>query len=317
MIKTNCSKCGADLILHDGYGVCSQCGEIIGFDIDEEPEEITQEITEEIEEKVTEESVVPQEEEIVAEPTEEYVTEEENPTIEVSGFNTEEVFDEISEEDTSEDVAEEVEETDIQEPEEVKESLEEKESETEEIEEKTFADEEIKIPKRRKTPIVILIVLILCALAVLGGYFISKVNQGTVDTDVENVIPEIDVVEEVEEEPKAVNEIPEEEITEIVEEPEPEPAEEPEKKEETAPAPVEKETPKKEETVKKKETVKKEDAAISQTDPVMYRIRKSAGDSTTQIGAFSDLERAKAFATSHAADGYKVYDMYGNIVFEP
>lgn len=277
MIQTNCSKCGAELILHDGYGVCSKCGEIIGFDVEEEQEEIVTENFEQVESA----------EEIDELPTVEETAEEEIPE-EVTEYETEEVFDEISDDTVVDEEKEEIE---------------------EKIEEENIASvepEEIKIPKKKKAPIIILLVAILCVLAVLGGYFISKANQNITDTNAEDVLPKEDITEETEE-PKAIDE-------EIEEEPTAEPVlnEEPaaEPKSAPAPAPAKTETP-------KKETVKKEDAVISQTPSISYRIRKSADDSETQIGAFSDLERAKAFATSHAADGYKVYDMYGNLIYQP
>lgn len=50
---------------------------------------------------------------------------------------------------------------------------------------------------------------------------------------------------------------------------------------------------------------------------VMYRVRKSPGDSSSQIGAFADLERAVNLASSRSAEGYKVYDMEGNLIFAP
>ena len=39
-----------------------------------------------------------------------------------------------------------------------------------------------------------------------------------------------------------------------------------------------------------------------------YRVRKSAGDASSQKGAFKDIERAKALAQSLKAEGYEVYD---------
>ncbi len=263
MIQTNCSKCDGELILHDGYGVCSKCGEIIGFDVFEEKEEIIEEIL-----------TPPQ-------PAEEIVPEE-----------TEEIPEEIFK--TEEDIIEETVEETVEETEEVAVA----EEETEDIKDEVIINEETATPQKKKTPIVVLIIVVLCILALLGGYFITKVNSGVVDNETENVAQE-DIIEE---EPTAIEEEPEEvQIQQEVE------------KEETVvtePAPVKQETP-------KKQTVKKEDAVISPTPSISYRIRKSADDSDTQIGAFSDLERAKAFAISHSADGYKVYDMNGNVVFEP
>lgn len=277
MIKTNCSKCGADLILHEGYGVCSNCGEIIGFDIEEEIEEKAEEVAE-----------VAETEEIISET--ENLAEEQEETVQIqeeaSVIETQEVIQEIEEAETEEK---------IEEQEEAQEEI---------IEENVINNipEEIDIPKRRKAPVIILTVIILCVLAVLGGYFISKVEWGTVSTDGENTVPEEEVIPAesiIEEEPEVAIEEHEEKI------------EEPEKVE-TAPvaAPVKQDIP-------EKETVKKEDAVISPTPSISYRIRKTADDSTTQIGAFSDLERAKAFAVSHTAEGYKVFDMDGQLVFEP
>ncbi len=48
---------------------------------------------------------------------------------------------------------------------------------------------------------------------------------------------------------------------------------------------------------------------------IMYRVRKSADDAESQIGAFEDLENAKNAANTNA--GYKVYNMYGDIIYEP
>ncbi len=50
---------------------------------------------------------------------------------------------------------------------------------------------------------------------------------------------------------------------------------------------------------------------------IKYRVRKSANDPTTQIGAFRDLNNAKNTADKYKNDGYKVYDMNGNIVYIP
>lgn len=258
MIKTECPKCKEELIQHDGYGVCSKCGEIVGYDV-EEPEEIIEEIL-----------TPPQ-------PAEEIVPEE-----------TEEIEEDIfkTEEDIIEETVGEAEEIAVEE-------------ETEDIKDEVIINEETAAPKKKKTPIVILIAVVLCVLALVGGYFITKVNRGVVYNETETAVQE-DIIEE---EPKTVDEEPEEEqIQQKVE------------KEEVTPEPkpehVKQETP-------KKQTVKKEDAVISPTPSISYRIRRTADDSDTQIGAFSDLERAKAFATSHSADGYKVYDMNGNVVFEP
>lgn len=47
----------------------------------------------------------------------------------------------------------------------------------------------------------------------------------------------------------------------------------------------------------------------------LYRVRKSAQDSKTQIGAFSVLENAKKMADQNY--GYKVYDSDGKLVYTP
>lgn len=44
----------------------------------------------------------------------------------------------------------------------------------------------------------------------------------------------------------------------------------------------------------------------------IYRVRKSANDAKTQIGAFTSLSNAKALANMHS--GYKVYDTNGKLV---
>jgi len=49
----------------------------------------------------------------------------------------------------------------------------------------------------------------------------------------------------------------------------------------------------------------------------MYRVRKSAKDAQSQLGAFADFKRAKICAIGNASDGYEVYDMNGNLVFDP
>ena len=47
----------------------------------------------------------------------------------------------------------------------------------------------------------------------------------------------------------------------------------------------------------------------------LYRVRKSAGDAKTQIGAFSILENAKKMADQNP--GYKVYDSDGKLIYTP
>ena len=49
----------------------------------------------------------------------------------------------------------------------------------------------------------------------------------------------------------------------------------------------------------------------------IYRVRKSANDAATQIGAWKNLASAKTQANKNAAKGYKVYDSNGKLVYEP
>ncbi len=251
MIQTNCSKCGADLILHDGYGVCNKCGEIVAFDVAEETKEeiLETEITEEIEA--------------------------------------------IEEETISEDIKETFEEPETEEKPEI----------TETVEEETKQEVQPKMPevedapKKRGIPLIILIIVILCALAVLAGFILSGLYSEKKADRTDEIAPVSDTIEENTPEEFFT----EEEIPEITEETTPEKV-----KPATPPAPV-----------TEKEPVKSEKTVITEAPAIAYRIRKSADDSTTQIGAFSDLERAKAFAQRYAEDGYMVFDMYGNLVFEP
>lgn len=234
MIHTNCSKCGAELNLHEGYGVCENCGEIVAFDIDEEVVEVTEDAeTEEIE-KIEEIEEIENVKEI----------EENGDTDSVEEIAQEEPY--------------------------VPKMLE-------------FED----APKQSRAPLIIFIVIGLCIVAVAVGYLISFfVPKENTDAVNETEIPEI--VEEIDE-PVLVEETDEEivSVTEPVSEPKP--------------------------------TITEEEKAptITEVPAISYRIRKSADDSATQIGAFSDLERAKAFANNHAADGYKVFDMYGNLIYQP
>ena len=50
---------------------------------------------------------------------------------------------------------------------------------------------------------------------------------------------------------------------------------------------------------------------------IIYRVRKSANDSKTQIGAWKNLASAKDQANKNAAKGYKVYDNNGKLIYEP
>lgn len=55
----------------------------------------------------------------------------------------------------------------------------------------------------------------------------------------------------------------------------------------------------------------------STSTAIQYRVRKSANDSQTQLSAFASLENAKKDANAHKDEGYKVYDMSGNLVYTP
>lgn len=49
----------------------------------------------------------------------------------------------------------------------------------------------------------------------------------------------------------------------------------------------------------------------------MYRVRKSANDSKSQLGAFSSLDNAKKLAKEKKSEGYKVFDGSGKLVYTP
>jgi hypothetical protein len=55
------------------------------------------------------------------------------------------------------------------------------------------------------------------------------------------------------------------------------------------------------------------------TPPIteLYRLRKTWEDAKTQAGAFSLLENAKKAADEHAAEGYKVFNSKGEVVYTP
>lgn len=74
-----------------------------------------------------------------------------------------------------------------------------------------------------------------------------------------------------------------------------------------------------EEKVEKKPTnsTATEQVQESTNTAISYRVRKSADDSKSQIGAFASLENAKKEANAHKDEGYKVYDMSGKLVYTP
>ena len=56
---------------------------------------------------------------------------------------------------------------------------------------------------------------------------------------------------------------------------------------------------------------------LNGADEKLYRVRKSWSDSKTQAGAYKKLENAKKKADEKKAEGYKVFDWDGNVVYEP
>ena len=52
-------------------------------------------------------------------------------------------------------------------------------------------------------------------------------------------------------------------------------------------------------------------------EKISYRVRKSADDSNSQLGAFSGLANARREADKHKDLGYRVYDINGNLVYTP
>ena len=49
----------------------------------------------------------------------------------------------------------------------------------------------------------------------------------------------------------------------------------------------------------------------------LYRVRLTADDAASQLGAFRNLDSAKDLARQNKADGYKVYDQDGKLVYKP
>ena len=49
----------------------------------------------------------------------------------------------------------------------------------------------------------------------------------------------------------------------------------------------------------------------------LYRVRITWEDSKTQLGAYKQLQNAIDMCNEHASEGYKVFDIDGNIVYEP
>lgn len=53
------------------------------------------------------------------------------------------------------------------------------------------------------------------------------------------------------------------------------------------------------------------------TSNKLYRVRTSYDNAQSQIGAFKVLDNAKRLADTHKAEGYKVFDENGTLVYEP
>ena len=170
--------------------------------------------------------------------------------------------------------------------------------------------------KQKGSPAVVIAVAIIVAaamfIAFFGAYLLvlrpfNNEEEVEITTDYESagkVNPEVleeDEPEKTETELETVNKRPsemlepEEETEPIAEEAEPEPLLEPEEETEHA------------------EITEAEQGA---SEP-MYRVRKSANDAKSQLGAFADFKKAKICAIGNASDGYEVYDMNGNLVFDP
>ena len=64
-----------------------------------------------------------------------------------------------------------------------------------------------------------------------------------------------------------------------------------------------------------KETEKPKNENKPSDSGVKYRVRKSADDAESQLGAFSELDNAQRLADENG--GYAVYDMDGSLVYQP
>lgn len=56
---------------------------------------------------------------------------------------------------------------------------------------------------------------------------------------------------------------------------------------------------------------------VKPTTEVLYRVRRSNADAKTQKGAYKNLDAAKKLADQYAAEGYKVYNNEGKLIYEP
>lgn len=50
---------------------------------------------------------------------------------------------------------------------------------------------------------------------------------------------------------------------------------------------------------------------------LIYRVRKSADDAKSQIGAFENIQYAVRLADERMSEGYEVYDQFGNLIYSP
>lgn len=76
-------------------------------------------------------------------------------------------------------------------------------------------------------------------------------------------------------------------------------------------------TPKNEENETEPDNTALQEAESNSSPVISYRVRKDGADPATQLSAFASLENAIKEVHDHAGEGYKVYDMSGNLVYEP
>lgn len=60
-----------------------------------------------------------------------------------------------------------------------------------------------------------------------------------------------------------------------------------------------------------------ENRQTSDSAVISYRVRKNGDDPSTQLSAFASLENAIKDVNDHPGEGYKVFDMSGNLVYAP
>ena len=155
--------------------------------------------------------------------------------------------------------------------------------------------------KARETVIGILLGIAVLAVivgvwSIFGGSDDNKNNNGGNQIVAENEKEPEETAAPEDENPPIVEDEP-------TQDPEPTKTPEPTKK----PEPVKTEPP--------KDTP--EPTPTAQPSGAKYRVRRSADDVKEQKGAFAELENAKRLADELKADGYKVYDMDGKLVYAP